>query len=241
MTDNTQSKALRMALDLEALDLDDIAAELRRLHAENTTLQVGYAAARLEIASLRAWIKTIAEEHADEMVVAHLDGRMRGRSTEPAGEYPALPGRTTYELMESQRESAIAAYRAAHGHDPDFGFAPDRAWIEGAAYVDADRVMRAAQLATDDDRAAFKAYLEDCDECAIVPDIAGAFHAGWASRVRAAQPAGAQQPGATTWMPLPGTLPEPGKPVLPDIGKKTPIRAMGAAKHTVTVTKDVQP
>jgi hypothetical protein len=32
MTDNTQSKALRMALDLEALDLDDIAAELRRLN-----------------------------------------------------------------------------------------------------------------------------------------------------------------------------------------------------------------
>lgn len=60
-----------------------------------------------------------------------------------AGEYPALSGRTVDELGESQRQAAIAAYRAAHGNDPDFGFAPDRAWIEGAAYVDADRAMRA--------------------------------------------------------------------------------------------------
>jgi len=51
--------------------------------------------------------------------------------------FPALPGRTIDELTESQRESAIAAYRAAHEQDPDFGFAPDRAWVEGAAYVDA--------------------------------------------------------------------------------------------------------
>lgn len=51
----------------------------------------------------------------------------------------SLRGRTADELTAYQRESAIAAYRAAHGHDPDFGFAPDRAWIEGAAYVDAAR------------------------------------------------------------------------------------------------------
>lgn len=35
------------------------------------------------------------------------------------------------------------------------------------------------------------------------------------------------------WVNLPGQLPEPGKPVLLDIGKKHPIRAMWAAKHTV--------
>ena len=39
MTDSTQSKALRMALDLEALDLDDIAAELRRQHARIADLE----------------------------------------------------------------------------------------------------------------------------------------------------------------------------------------------------------
>ena len=41
------------------------------------------------------------------------------------------------------------------------------------------------------------------------------------------------EPGA--WVPLPGTLPDPGKPVLLDIGKKYPIRAMWAAKHTLEV------
>ena len=54
------------------------ATELRllcRLHSENETLQAGYAAARLEIESLQARIKTMAEEHADELMVAHLDGR----------------------------------------------------------------------------------------------------------------------------------------------------------------------
>jgi hypothetical protein len=177
MTDKKQPEALRLADALERPGYGwhstpaQCAAELRRQYAEIETLRTGYAAARLEIESLR------------------------GRGVEPADEYPALPGRTIDELTESQRESAIAAYRAAHEHDPDFGFAPDRAWVEGAAYVDADRAMRVAQPATADDRAAFKAYLEDCDECAIVPDIAGAFHAGWTSRVRAAQPAGTQRPG----------------------------------------------
>lgn len=48
-------------------------------------------------------------------------------------------------------------------------------------------------------------------------------------------PAGAQQPGAATWTPLPGTLPEPEKPVLLDIGKKYPIRAMWVQKFTLLV------
>ena len=51
----------------------------------------------------------------------------------------------------------------------------------------------------------------------------------------AARPAGAQQPGVATWTPLPGTLPEPGKPVLLDIGMEYPIRAMWAAKHALEV------
>ena len=57
-------------------------------------------------------------------------------------------------------------------------------------------------------------------------------------RMRAAQPAGAQRPGVATWTPLPGTLPEPGKPVLLDIGMEYPIRAMWAAKHTLEVGMD---
>ena len=41
-------------------------AELRRQHAELETLRTGYAAARLEIESLQARIKTMAEEQEDD-------------------------------------------------------------------------------------------------------------------------------------------------------------------------------
>lgn len=40
------------------------------------------------------------------------------------------------------------------------------------------------------------------------------------------------------WIALPGTLPEPGTPVLLDIGKKYPIRAMWAAKNTAEAGDD---
>ena len=40
------------------------------------------------------------------------------------------------------------------------------------------------------------------------------------------------------WIALPGTLPKPGTPVLLDIGKEYPIRAMWAAKHTVQAADD---
>ena len=43
---------------------------------------------------------------------------------------------------------------------------------------------------------------------------------------------------AEWWTKLPGQLPEPGTPVLLDIGKKYPIRAMWAAKHTVQAADD---
>lgn len=58
-------------------------ADVRKLVTELLTLQAGYAAARLEIESLQARIKTMAEEHADELMVAHLDGRMR--AAQPVG------------------------------------------------------------------------------------------------------------------------------------------------------------
>lgn len=51
-------------------DLDEAASDVQ-------LLRMGYAAARLEIESLQARIKTMAEERADELTVAHLDGRMR--------------------------------------------------------------------------------------------------------------------------------------------------------------------
>lgn len=45
-------------------------------------------------------------------------------------------------------------------------------------------------------------------------------------------------PQGKGWVVLPGQLPEPGKPVLLDIGKTYPIRAMWAAKHTVQAADD---
>ena len=57
-------------------DLDEAGSDVQLLRS-------GYAAARLEIESLQARIKTMAEEHADELAVAHLDGRMR--AAQPAG------------------------------------------------------------------------------------------------------------------------------------------------------------
>ena len=58
-------------------DLGDAANDMQLLRA-------GYDAARLEIESLQARIKTMAEEHADELTVAHLDGRMRAAQPAPA-------------------------------------------------------------------------------------------------------------------------------------------------------------
>lgn len=145
MTDNTQPEALRLAGLLELAPEDgvepqtteDAAAELRRLHTENTALQQGYAAARLEIESLKSKIAESEVEHADAPENLHC--------------------KSTQKRLATQ-----------------WGFVP----------------------------------------------------------------AGAQQPGTTAWVPLPGTLPEPVKPVLLDIGKKHPIRAMWVAKHTVETASD---
>ena len=47
--------------------------------------------------------------------------------------------------------------------------------------------LAAAPAQAQDDRAAFKAYLQECDDCEIVPDVAGAFHAAWQKRAAPAQ------------------------------------------------------
>ena len=57
----------------------------------------------------------------------------------------------------------------------------------------------------------------------------------WETRILYTHPPTAQAGG---WTKLPGQLPEPGMPVLLDIGKKYPIRAMWAAKHTVQAADD---
>lgn len=76
---------LRAAIDdgHESMTHADALAGIAAIRAENETLHTGYAAARLEIESLQARIKTMAEEHADELMVAHMGGRMR--AAQPAG------------------------------------------------------------------------------------------------------------------------------------------------------------
>lgn len=58
---------------------------------------------------------------------------------------------------------------------------------------------------------------------------------GWQIRALYAAPPTAQAEG---WISVDERLPEPGTPVLLDIGKKYPIRAMWAAKHTVQAADD---
>ncbi len=131
MTDKKQPDALafcwatelamtQQPVTLSVTEAREVSAEMQRLHAENTALRQGYAAARLEIESLKAQLA----DHADELVVAHLDGRMRERSV-PAGEYPALP------------EKSYLGDDVSYGYDSE----------DMRAYVDADRAMRAAQPA----------------------------------------------------------------------------------------------
>ena len=196
MTQAQQPEAplLKLAAVLDSLDMGWSADVVRQAHAENTTLQQGYDAARLEIEArdnqlvkeaartaeeklradrmteqhrmqcqmreslereieaLQARIKAMAEERADELMVAHLDGRMRagqhapvmfnglteeetmntasyaGLTTKLAGEYPPLP------------EPYHVAYDDIDKEDV-------KCFTEGQlrAYVDADRAMRAAQ------------------------------------------------------------------------------------------------
>lgn len=69
MTDKKQPEALRLAnvcsnLTRYSMDAHLIAAELRRQHAELETLRAGYAAARLEIESLKAQLHAAKQINA---------------------------------------------------------------------------------------------------------------------------------------------------------------------------------
>ena len=74
---------------------------INKQNAELESLRTGYAAARLEIESLQARIKTMAEEHADELMVAHLDGRSQ------AAQQPA-------PSAAAASKAVLAAIRAAN-------------------------------------------------------------------------------------------------------------------------------
>ena len=79
----------------------EIGARLRRL-------QAGYDAARLEIESLQARIKTMAEEHADELMVAHMAGRSQAApQTSPAAQGDALDAADIRHGYTAKRDGSI--------------------------------------------------------------------------------------------------------------------------------------
>ena len=78
---------------------------------------------------------------------------------------------------------------------------------------------------------ALKEYLQFCKEHSIQPDVGGAF--AYAIRAGAEIAAVPKLPQGDGWIPVGEQLPESGKPVLLDIGKKYPIRAMWAARFTL--------
>ena len=74
-------EALRLAnvcsnLTRYSMDAHLIAAELRRLHAENETLRAGYAAARLEVESLKAQLHAAKQINAAQfrLLAASIPG-----------------------------------------------------------------------------------------------------------------------------------------------------------------------
>jgi len=91
-------EALRLADELDAVPetgadpqtIQEAAAELRRQHAR--------------IAELEARIKAMAEEHADELMVAHMDGRMR--VAQPAGAQQP----TTQPAPQQEAQEPVAWY-----------------------------------------------------------------------------------------------------------------------------------
>ncbi len=76
---NTCSLHMQQKTGADPQTIQEAAAELRRQHAR--------------IAELEARIKTMAEEHADELMVAHMDGRMRAEQAAPAAIHSDLRAR----------------------------------------------------------------------------------------------------------------------------------------------------
>ena len=135
-------EALRLAEEISNLVCSKAAAktiaaaadELCRQHDENETLRAGYAAARLEIESLKAQLAERAKEHADELAVAYMCGASREKelaAQQPDAAYaaPQFPDHPEPMVMDwsAIEISVIAQYgrdmyeagkRASHGQAP---------------------------------------------------------------------------------------------------------------------------
>lgn len=130
MTNQQAPAALRLAEELEldpSVNRPSVVAELRRLHAENTTLQQGYDAARMEIEGLRDRVQELGampRENCNRRIVeleAQLEAIGAGgveplhQISEPAG-YTVPPG---YRLQPLSEFDAMCAAQSAREQHPD--------------------------------------------------------------------------------------------------------------------------
>jgi len=131
--------------------------------------------------------------------------------------WPHMGPHRAVQLVEASFEAADMATAAAQG------------FRDGAASIAANAGEPVAHLWQ---------HCETGRTRIVMPDMIVDADASWqvvGPLYLLAAPPTAQAEG---WTRLPGALPEPGMPVLLDIGKKYPIRAMWAAKHTVQAADD---
>ncbi len=142
MTDKKQPEALRLAglLELapengvEPQTTEDAAAELRRLHTENTALQQGYAAARLEIESLRA-AQPAPQQEAQEPVAWYVTGcgrlldedEAKAEARHIGGTARAMPLYTAPQPLPASQGDALDAEQ----HEMDAKHAAIYRWMLG--------------------------------------------------------------------------------------------------------------
>lgn len=116
MTDNTQPEALRLANALEYCDASvarQAINELRRLHVELETLRTGYAAARLEIESLKAQLHAAHPSHEHQRAI------MEGERNASLDAYSRVVSITSAESRLYERAFTNGwCRRASHGQAP---------------------------------------------------------------------------------------------------------------------------
>lgn len=102
--------------------------------------------------------------------------------------------KTLYELDPDMRKKATAAYNASHGHAPDYGFAPDRAWIEGWACAAAPQAQADARDAVTEHKPLIARQLGEWHE-----DDGPVAWWAWCGHEWAGEPAWIGTPLCDTW------------------------------------------
>ena len=87
-----------------------------------------------------------------------------------------------HELDTQTRSLAVAAYAAAHGSAPDFGFAPDRGWVEGWAYAQTAAPAPAA-VAVPDATPTDSELMKLSDECMQMPGGLGMHYLNYGREI----------------------------------------------------------